>query len=422
MKKQIALNDFSEDICPTIYLDVSEYILDNKIVISDYLINGIHKSSEYNATKFNFENSLVGINILENDILKTAQILPGITSADESSANINIRGASPDQTLFVWEDVPLYNAGHFFGMISNINPFVISDMEIYKGVFKPDYANRVGGVIDMSMAENIDRSKLEIGTTATESHGIFQTSLLDNKINLNVSGRVSNYNLTEQNPTYISFGNKVFQSTKVEEAIEFDEEVEFNISFYDFNAKLNYNITDKLNFSVAHLKSNNNFRYNFELEDEGIDSIDSLNTNTIIWSNKFNYRISDKSEINLSYSHSSYENDYLYELFSEFNDFDEGIESSFNSITEQVFKFSHKSQINKHSIECGYIRERKEVAFNIFEKYAFQPEIDSFVDIEAHFNNLYVTSSIAVNKNWTIDPSLKFIHYSELDMVNFPQD
>ena len=127
------------------------------------------------------------------------------------------------------------------------------------------------------MANDIKNTSAELGTTATETHGIAQTSLLDNKLNFSISGRLSNYNLTQQNPTYISFGNKVFQSTKVEEALDFDEEVEFNLQFYDFNTKLSYQITPQLNLSVAHLKSNNNFKYNFGLEDEGIEIMTAEN-------------------------------------------------------------------------------------------------------------------------------------------------
>ena len=41
-----------------------------------------------------------------------------IISVDESVANINIRGGTHDQNLFLWNNIRMFQTGHFFGLIS----------------------------------------------------------------------------------------------------------------------------------------------------------------------------------------------------------------------------------------------------------------------------------------------------------------
>jgi len=45
----------------------------------------------------------------ENDVIKISRLLPGITSAGEASAGVNVRGGSADQNIFYINRVPVYN-------------------------------------------------------------------------------------------------------------------------------------------------------------------------------------------------------------------------------------------------------------------------------------------------------------------------
>ena len=54
----------------------------------------------------------------ERDILKTAQLLPGIQSGSEGTSGLFVRGGSPDQNLILLDGVPVYNANHLFGFFS----------------------------------------------------------------------------------------------------------------------------------------------------------------------------------------------------------------------------------------------------------------------------------------------------------------
>ena len=58
----------------------------------------------------------------ERDIIKAMQFLPGVSSGMEGSSNLNIRGGTNDQTLYLMDDAPVYNQNHTFGFISIFNP------------------------------------------------------------------------------------------------------------------------------------------------------------------------------------------------------------------------------------------------------------------------------------------------------------
>ena len=53
----------------------------------------------------------------ERDVLLTAQILAGINSNDETASGLNIRGSSRDNTFIYWNDIPIYQSAHYFGIL-----------------------------------------------------------------------------------------------------------------------------------------------------------------------------------------------------------------------------------------------------------------------------------------------------------------
>ena len=68
----------------------------------------------------------------ERDVLLSAQIISGISSNDETASGLNIRGSSRDNTFFYWNNIPMYQAAHYFGNISSFIPSSIGEVDIYK--------------------------------------------------------------------------------------------------------------------------------------------------------------------------------------------------------------------------------------------------------------------------------------------------
>lgn len=85
----------------------------------------------------------------ERNLLKVATSLPGISTAGEGAIGINVRGGRADQNLFLLNRATVYNPTHFFGIFHALNPFVVEQIDIYKGVVPVNYGGRLSGVFDM---------------------------------------------------------------------------------------------------------------------------------------------------------------------------------------------------------------------------------------------------------------------------------
>ena len=69
----------------------------------------------------------------EVDVLKSAQLLPGIQSGGEGNSGLYVRGGGPDQNLILLDEAVVYNAAHLFGFFSVFNADAIKDINIIKG-------------------------------------------------------------------------------------------------------------------------------------------------------------------------------------------------------------------------------------------------------------------------------------------------
>jgi len=87
--------------------------------------------------------------ILEPDVFRSLQLLPGVKAASDFSSGLYIRGGSPDQTLILLDRTTVYNPSHFFGVFSTFNPDAIKDIRLFKGAYPASYGGRVGSVVDI---------------------------------------------------------------------------------------------------------------------------------------------------------------------------------------------------------------------------------------------------------------------------------
>ena len=57
----------------------------------------------------------------EKDLIRSLQLLPGVKGESDISAGYQVRGGTSSQNLVLFDDAPVYNAGHAMGLFS---PFV----------------------------------------------------------------------------------------------------------------------------------------------------------------------------------------------------------------------------------------------------------------------------------------------------------
>ena len=237
----------------------SEFL--EEVVVQQYLTKGISKLQDGSLTiKPEMFEILPGL--IEPDILQTIQSLPGILSSDERVSNINIRGGTHDQNLFLWDGIKMYQSGHFFGLISAFNPYTTSEINIFKNGTSASYGDGVSSIVDMRLPDEIDGEfRAGIGFNLINSDAFAKIPISKNS-ELQISGRrsVTDMFLT---PTYEKYFDRIFQDSDLQQSEEMNEVTtqDETFFFYDFSAKFLSNLSDKDKLRLHLFNAKNSLNY-----------------------------------------------------------------------------------------------------------------------------------------------------------------
>lgn len=92
--------------------------------------------------------------LLEGDLLKTMQLIPGVLTIHDFSNKLIIRGGSPDENLIIMDGIIVYNPStHLFGLFSIFDPNVISKAEVYTGGYPVQYGDRLSALLNITTKE-----------------------------------------------------------------------------------------------------------------------------------------------------------------------------------------------------------------------------------------------------------------------------
>ncbi|GAB3800518.1 TonB-dependent receptor [Spirosoma humi] len=126
----------------------------------------------------------------EVDILRSLQMLPGVTSVGEAANGLNIRGGTTDQNLILLDDTPIFNPTHMFGLFSVFPPDAVSGLDLYKGNVPARYGGRAASVLDISLRNpNLNQFSLTGGVSLVANRLTIETPIIKGKLALLVSGR-----------------------------------------------------------------------------------------------------------------------------------------------------------------------------------------------------------------------------------------
>lgn len=179
--------------------------------------------------------------VLEPDVFRSLQYLPGIKAASDFSSGLYIRGGSPDQTLILLDQTTVYNPSHFFGFFSTFNPDAIKDVQLYKGAFPAEYGGRIGSVVDIYNKDGNRRATqggLSVGLLASRAY---------------VEGP---YGVDEETDSAAGSYMVAVRRSTLEPLLAVlrgadVEGIPDRFYFYDINAKINYTLTDDDRLSLS---------------------------------------------------------------------------------------------------------------------------------------------------------------------------
>ena len=94
----------------------------------------------------------------EVEIIRSIQLLPGVSSVGEGASGFNVRGGSIDQNLVLLDEAPVFNSSHLFGFFSVFNPDAVKDVKLYKGGIPSRYGGRLSSILDVRMKEGNNKN------------------------------------------------------------------------------------------------------------------------------------------------------------------------------------------------------------------------------------------------------------------------
>lgn len=244
----------------------------------------------------------------EVEIIRSIQLLPGVSTVGEGATGFNVRGGSIDQNLVLLDEAPVYNSSHLFGFFSVFNPDAVKDVKLYKGGIPARYGGRLSSILDVRMKEgNSKKLALKGGIGTIFSRFSVEAPIVKDKASFIVAGRRS----------YIDLLAGPFLSGGLEGSV---------LNFYDLTLKTNYNINEKNRLFLSGYFGRDNF---------GFGDAAGFNwgngTATLRWNHLFNDKLF--SNITLYYS------DYDYEI-----SFGEDATNSFDW-NAQIVNYSIKPEL-----------------------------------------------------------------------------
>lgn len=338
---------YSKD-CVKIKLTITLKELE-EVITPRYLTKGILNK---NDGTFEIKPKKIGIlpGLIEPDILQITQQFPGIYSENETVSNINIRGGTQDQNLFLWNGVRIFQTGHFFGMISAFNSSLSQTVTLIKNGSSAFYGENTSGIIDISShSKNVDTNKNSISTNliSGEFYTKFKTS---NKASFEVSGRRSFTDLYKS-ITYKNYLDRIFQNTVVTNTNTnktIDYRHDENFYFYDITAQYQQKIGAKHELNIDGIAIQNYLTVNqFSHSASKKSDLGQRNFGgTINWTTNWN----EKNTSQAQFYTSSYNLDSTNESIQ-----NNQILQQQNSILDMGFQVKNWHQLSKaFSFENGY--------------------------------------------------------------------
>ena len=327
----------------------------------------------------------------EKDVLKVIQLLPGVQKPSEGNSGIYVRGGGPDQNLIILDEATVYNAFHLFGFFSLFNGDALKSVELTKGGFPARYGGRLSSVIDMSMKEgNKEKFKGEAGIGVLSSRFMLEGPLIKNKASFLISARRSYFDILTT--PFMPTENKV------------------GYFFYDLNAKVNWEISNKDRLFASGYFGRDKFKFVSKFsgsKDEGGVNWGNA-TATLRWNHLYN----NKTFSNTAFIFS----DYQFGIYQK-SDFQGTLfELNYNSgIRDYAIKHDIDYRPNaNHTIKVGLhfiYHQFTPSAYVLKDQFSGQ-DTSIKVQLGSFENAVFMEDEIKVGTKWRVNPGLRLSHFS----------
>ncbi|MBU1984157.1 TonB-dependent receptor, partial [bacterium] len=315
--------------------------------------------------------------VLEPDLFRSLQALPGVLATSDFSSELNIWGGSSDQNLILLNGIEVYKPTHLGGLFSVFNMDAVKDVKLIKGGFPAKYGGRLSAVVDVADREgNRNKTMGKVGLSFLSSNATLEGKLP--RGSWLVAGR----------RTYVDAATKLLKNTGV---IEDD----FPYYFYDFNAKVTRDFANG----------------------------DRLSPSTYLGNDVLDITSSTKDRIQLNWGNQTFSVPYVriwhpklfsvntfagsyYRSFMRFETTDQWSEFK-NRIRDYTMKtdFSYFATV-RHTLDFGFMAKHLDCQFSVISSEA--------VYHDGNYSGWqyagYVSDDFRPTSTWTITPGIRVEH------------
>ena len=242
----IGYSDFSKEISlhsnQNIDIELTENTtqLEEVIIVSEEPERVNIKNPQMSVSKLNASTiKQIPVVLGEVDLIKSIQLLPGVTNNGEGTGGFYVRGGAADQNLVLLDEAIIYNTSHLLGFFSVFNTDAIKDVKLYKGGIPARFGGRVASVLDVRQKDGNNKEFALTGGIGTISSRLtLEAPLFKEKGSFLVAGRTSYAHL------FLKMAGE-----------------DNSASFYDLNLKTNYNLDAKNRLFLSGYFGRDNFDF-----------------------------------------------------------------------------------------------------------------------------------------------------------------
>ena len=401
----------------------------------------------------------------EVDILKSIQLIPGVKSAGDGNSGFYVRGGGPDQNLILLDEATVYNASHLLGFFSVFNGDAIKNVTLIKGGMPAQYGGRLASVLDISMKEgNSQKFQVDGGIGFISSRLTIQGPIKKDKASFIISAR----------RTYLDVLSKPFFKY-IKPNSDFKGSSYF---FYDLNAKLNWQISNKDKLFFSSYFGRDVFKFKDDESDFGVKVPWGNATACLRWNHLYNSKLFSNVSLvytNYDFSFTAEQSNFELTIFSGIRDWNAkydlvyipnprhnvkvGLNYIYHTFTpsnvsakqgETTFNFGQIIRLYSHEA-AAYISDDWEIAprlkvnaglrfsyfaqvgpFTRYQKDQFGKTIDTVIYSKGKkvtdYNGLEPRASVRYNLTKTMSVkasythNYQYIHLASISSVSLPTD
>jgi hypothetical protein len=327
----------------------------------------------------------------EVDVLKTIQLLPGVSSAGEGNAGFYVRGGGPDQNLILLDEAVVYNASHLFGFFSVFNADAVQNVTLTKGGMPANYGGRLASVLDIQMKEgNNQKFGAEGGIGFVSSRLTVQGPIRRDTGSFIVSARRTFVDLFMGKPFVGSnsniAGNKYY--------------------FYDLNAKANYRLGENDRLFLSGYFGRDVFNFKSQESDFYIKVPWGNATATARWNHLFNDRLFMNTSLiytNYKFEFEGGQDAFNFRLFSGITDYN--LKTDFTWLPSVLHTVKFGAQYIFHVfVPSNASAQSGDVKF----------DLGKVLRNYAHDAAIYVNDEYEIDDRWKVNGGLRLSRFQQV--------